>query len=89
MPGFQSRKKKLERIINEVSEEYKEASYWLPFDALEIKEVFSSDELEVFKEFIDDIQDSADKNERTAKPINNINKYGEVVIKALELSKIV
>ena len=79
----------MQHIINEVAEEYKQASYWLPFDALEIKDVFEKEELELFKEFIDDIQESTNENERKAKLVSNIDKYSSVIIKALELSKIV
>ncbi|WP_145990451.1 hypothetical protein [Psychroflexus sp. MES1-P1E] len=89
MPSFSSRRQRMQHIINEVAEDYKKASYWLPFDALEIKDVFEEEELELFKEFIDDIQESTNENERKAKLVNNINKYSGVIIKALELSKIV
>ncbi|WP_299834044.1 hypothetical protein [uncultured Tenacibaculum sp.] len=89
MPSFSSRKQRIQHIINEVSNEYKEASYWLPFDALEIKDIFTQEELTLFKEFIDEIQQSTNENERKAKLVNNISKYGGVIIKALELSKIV
>jgi len=89
MPSFSSRRQRMQHIINEVAEEYKQASYWLPFDALEIKDVFEKEELELFKEFIDDIQESTNENERKAKLVSNIDKYSSVIIKALELSKIV
>ena len=87
--SFTSRKKKLQNIINEISNEYKEASYWLPFDALEIKEVFTEEELNLLKEFIDEMDTATNENERKAKLINNINKYGDILIKGLKLAKII
>ena len=87
--SFTSRKKKLQNIISEISNEYKEASYWLPFDALEIKEVFTEEELNLLKEFIDEMDTATNENERKAKLINNINKYGDILIKGLKLAKII
>ncbi|WP_430409280.1 hypothetical protein [Kordia sp.] len=89
MPSFSSRRQRMQHIINEVAEEYKQASYWLPFDALEIKDVFQAEELELFKQFINEIQESTNENERKTKLINNINQYSGVILKALELSKII
>ena len=89
MPSFSSRKKKVQEIIDDVSDEYKNAAHWLPFSALEIKDVFEEEELAVIKEFIAEIQASTDENERNAILMDNITKYGPVVLKALSLARIV
>lgn len=89
MPSFSSRRKKMEHIINEVSSEYKEASYWLPYDALDIADVFTEDELMLFREFIDEIDACIDENEREAMLVHNIQRYGGVVLKGLRLAQIV
>ena len=86
--SFTSRRKKMESIIEEISQEYKKASYWLPFDAVQIKDVFSEKDLNTLQEFIDDIENCTNENERKAKLINKIEKYSVVVIKGLELAKI-
>lgn len=87
--SFTSRKKKVQNIIDEISDEYKEASYWLPFDAVEIKSVYSPEDLAVLKEFIDELDECSTQNERKAKLMGSINKYADVVLKGLELAKII
>ena len=86
--SFSERKKRLKHIIDEVGEEYREAAFWLPFQAAEIKEVFSASELDAVEEFITDMEESTDDNKRAAKLINRGTKYAKTAVKLLKLAKV-
>jgi len=75
-------------LKNKITKEYEEASTWLPYSALEIKEVFSEEELEKLEEFIADMINATNENERKAKLIANVSKYAGPVVKLLKMGKI-
>lgn len=75
-----------EGIINEIKEEYKKAAFWLPFSALEIKSVFSDNELEELSAFIKEVKDAREDNEKKAKAIET---YSKISLKLLKLGKII
>jgi hypothetical protein len=68
-----------------VTDDYKKAAYWLPFQAVQIQQVFSQNELGDLANFISDMKNAADDNERIARLVN----YGGVVVKLLKLARIV
>ena len=76
-------------IVRQVTEDYQKAASWLPFTALEIKAVFSPEELKEVEEFIDEMEAVTAENERITKLVNNINKYGKVVFKLLKVGKVI
>lgn len=78
-----------DEIVSSVTKEYEVAATWLPFTALAIKEVFSTEELEALKVFIADMKNATDENERKAKLINNVSKYAGTIVKLLKMGKIV
>lgn len=75
-------------IVSAVTAEYEDTSTWLPYSALEIKEVFSPEELEELDEFIADMKNATDENTRKAKLINNVSKYAGTVVKLLKMAKV-
>jgi len=76
-------------IVDSVSEEYKDASSWIPFSALEIKQIFSTPEdLSKLEEFIADMQNAANDNEKKAKIIHKISDYSDTIVKVLKIAKI-
>ncbi|MCK8600105.1 hypothetical protein [Desulfoferrobacter suflitae] len=87
--SFSKRSSEYRNIIDQITEEYKEAAFWLPFDALTIKEIFSLEELERLKILIDDMESATNENEQRAKLVEKIDIYGDVVVKALKLAKII
>lgn len=76
-------------LVNAVAEEYKDASTWIPFSAIEIKQIFSTPEdLEKLEEFVADMHNAANDNEKKAKLINKISDYSDTIVKVLKISKI-
>jgi hypothetical protein len=75
-------------IVSAVTTEYEDTSTWLPYSALEIKDVFSAEELEVLDEFIADMKNATDENARKAKLISNVSKYAGTVVKLLKMAKV-
>lgn len=76
-------------IVNEVTDDYKKAENWLPFKAVDIKSVFSPEELKEAEAFLKELRKATNENERTKIFINNANKYGKVVVKFLKLAKFI
>ena len=87
--SFSERKKKYQHIVDQLDEEYKEAAFWLPFEALRIKEVFSKQELEIVSELVDEMESATDDNERAARIAQKIDKYSSALVKLLKLSKVI
>ena len=87
--SFSERKKKYQHIIDQLDEEYREAAFWLPFEALRIKEVFSKQELGIVFELVDEMESTTDDNERAARIAQKIDKYSSALVKLLKLSKVV
>jgi hypothetical protein len=76
-------------IVDSVAEEYKDASTWIPFSALEIKQIFSTpEELRKLEEFVADMQNATDDNEKKAKIIQKISNYSDTIVKVLKIAKI-
>lgn len=76
-------------IVDSVTEEYKDASSWIPFSAIEIKQIFSTPEdLGKLEEFVADMQNAADDNEKKAKIIQKISNYSGTIVKVLKIAKI-
>ena len=76
-------------IVDSVAEEYKDASTWIPFSALEIKQIFSTPEdLSKLEEFVADMQNAANENEKKAKIIQKISNYSDTIVKVLKIAKI-
>ena len=76
-------------IVDSVAEEYKDASTWIPFSALEIKQIFSTPEdLSKLEEFVADMQNATNENEKKAKIIQKISNYSDTIVKVLKIAKI-
>ncbi len=76
-------------IVDSVAEEYKDASSWIPFSALEIKQIFNTPEdLNKLEEFVADMQNAANDNEKKAKIIQKISSYSDTIVKVLKIAKI-
>ena len=76
-------------IVDSVAEEYKDASTWIPFSALEIKQIFSRPEdLSKLEEFVADMQNATNENEKKAKIIQKISNYSDTIVKVLKIAKI-
>lgn len=76
-------------IVDSVAEEYKDASTWIPFSALEIKQIFSTpEEVNALEEFVADMQNAADDNEKKTKIIQKISTYSDTIVKVLKIAKI-
>lgn len=73
-------------IVREVSDEYQKAAFWLPFSALEIKDVFNEMELEELSEFIAEVKSAGKSNKRKAEAIE---RYSSVALKLLKMAKVV
>jgi predicted KAP-like P-loop ATPase len=86
--SFSSRRAKNKDIVASLSAEYREAAFWLPFDALEIKRAFSEEELSVVARFVDEMEEASSDNERQAKLAAQITEYGGVVVKLLKMAKV-
>ena len=87
--SFSERKKKYQHIVDQLDEEYKEAAFWLPFEALQIKEVFSKQELEIVSELVDEMYSATDDSERAATIAEKIDKYSSALVKLLKISKVI
>jgi hypothetical protein len=70
-------------LVKEVSSEYKKASAWLPFSALELQDVFKEEELKEVEELVRDMRAAANENKRRAELQAKIGKYAGVVLKLL------
>lgn len=88
MCSFSDRIEKHQNIVNKLEEEYKEASFWLPFSAVQIKEVFSKDELADIAQLIDEMENAKDDNLRIVRLKEKIDQYSGVVVKLLKMSGI-
>jgi len=86
--SYRKRREKNQKIINQLNEEYKEAAFWLPFEALQIKDVFSQEELAKLGEFIDEMDEATDDNDRVARLVEKAADYGSVIVKVLKLAKV-
>ena len=73
-------------IVQELSEEYQKAAFWLPFAALEIKNVFNETQLDELSEFIAEVKSAGKSNKKKAKAIG---KYSSVALKLLKMAKVV
>lgn len=74
------------KIINEVSEEYQKAAFWLPFAAIEIKKVFNETQLEELSLFISEVKAAGASNKKKS---DAIEKYSNVALKLLKMAKVV
>lgn len=86
--SFSDRKKKYAEIIGQLDKKYQEASYWLPYSALEIKENFTPEELNNLEKFIEDMENATSENERLKKLSEKIQVYGKTILNVLKLAKI-
>ena len=76
-------------IVDSVAEEYKDASTWIPFSALEIKQIFSTpEELAMLEEFVAEMQNAADDTFRSSKIVENISDYSDTIVRILKIAKI-
>jgi hypothetical protein len=73
-------------IVQEVSEEYQKAAFWLPFTAIEIKKVFNESQLEELSSFIADVKAAGASNKKKAEAIE---KYSSIALKLLKMAKVV
>ena len=76
-------------IVQNVKAEYKAAAFWLPFNALDIQDVFSESELDDLKDFIADMRKKTGDNERSAKIQEKAVKYSKVAVKLLKMAKVI
>ena len=76
-------------IVRNVKSEYQEAAFWLPFGALEIKDVFNESELSDLSDFITDMKKVTEENERAAKVQEKAVKYSKVAVKLLKMAKVI
>jgi hypothetical protein len=77
-----------EDIVKGVTEDYKKAASWLPFSALEIKKVFSEEELKELDAFSEEMKKATSENEQKARLVNNIARFGGTVVKLLKLGRV-
>jgi len=77
-----------EDIVKGVTEDYKKAASWLPFSALEIKQVFSEAELKELEAFGDEMKKATSENDQKARLQNNIARFGGVVVKLLRMGRV-
>lgn len=73
-------------IVQEVSEEYQKAAFWLPFTAIEIKSVFNETQLDELSEFIAELKSAGKSNKKKSEAIE---KYSGVALKLLKMTKVV
>lgn len=73
-------------IIQEVSEEYQKAAFWLPFTAIEIKKVFNEAQLEELSSFITEVKEAGASNKKKAEAIE---KYSSISLKLLKMAKVI
>ncbi len=73
-------------IYEKIEQEYKESAFWLPFDALEIKETFNKEELKELRNFRKELKEASSSN---VKKVNAVVNYSKIVLKLLKLGKIV
>ncbi len=85
--SLSARVKKDRDVIDAVKDEYKDAAYWLPFTALEIQAVFTTEELGKLDQLVKDMKQATDDTQRSTKIISKINEYAPVVVKALKIAK--
>ncbi|MFG0258358.1 MAG: hypothetical protein ACF8GE_10690 [Phycisphaerales bacterium JB043] len=75
-------------VITDIETEYLQASSWLPFDALRIKELFSVEELTEVRELIDQLDSASDDYMERAVLIANAQRFGATILKLLRLARI-
>ncbi|MDS1310087.1 hypothetical protein [Marinobacter xiaoshiensis] len=75
-----------QEIVQEISEEYQKAAFWLPFSAIEIKKVFSETQLDELAAFISEIQAAGKSNKKKAEAIE---KYSDAALKLLKMTKVI
>ncbi|MEM5511854.1 hypothetical protein WNY79_03015 [Pseudoalteromonas sp. AS84] len=73
-------------IIQEVSEEYQKAAFWLPFTAIEIKKVFDEEQLDELGKFISEVKLAGKSNKKKTQAIE---KYSDVTLRLLKMAKVV
>ena len=86
--SFTDRKKKYQNLVDKLDEEYKEASFWLPFNAVQIKKIFSKEELDGIAQLIDEMESATDDNMRIVRLKKKIDDYSGVIVKLLKMSGI-
>lgn len=75
-------------VLNKITEEYREASSWLPFSAVKISEVFDENELELLANLIGEMQDATEENQKAALLIEKVETYSVLLVKLLNLAGI-
>lgn len=75
-------------VLNKITEEYREASSWLPFSAVKISEVFDENELELLGNLIGEMQDATEENQKAALLIEKVETYSVLLVKLLNLAGI-
>lgn len=76
-------------IVDSVADEYKDASTWIPFSAIEIKQIFHTPEdLSNLEEFVADMQNAANDNEKKTMIVQKITNYSDTIVKVLKIAKI-
>jgi hypothetical protein len=75
-------------VIAQIEQDYTQAASWLPFDALRIRELFSVEELQEIREFIDQIDAASDDYAERAVLIANAQRFGSTILKLLRLARI-
>lgn len=74
------------KIVQEVSEEYQKAAFWLPFGAIEIKNTFDKSQLEELSSFLTEVKAAGASNKKKAEAIE---KYSGIALKLLKMARVV
>lgn len=73
-------------LVNEITNEYKQAGFWKNYSDLQLKQLFTDEEREQIKQLMAEVQAAADDNEKRAAAIE---RFSAVVSKILKVAKIV
>ena len=87
--SFSDRADRYRDTIDSITREHREASFWLPFDAVELSKTFTEDELAQLEALKQEMEQATDDNERAARLAEKVDEYAETVVKVLKLAKVV
>lgn len=76
-------------IVDELTSEYGKASSILPFTTLELKGVFSEQEMARLGTLLNEMRKATNDNERRALFVRGVTQYADVVFKLLKMAKVV
>ena len=73
-------------LVNNITSTYKEAAFWKPFSDVQLKALFTEEELADLKALMAEMKAAADDNNRRAAAIE---RFSSLVAKVLKVAKIV